>query len=90
MRTITLPWETWRSVITALREKALPYMVEHADHLEQQLEQHAPEQTRCVWASPMTCPTGASRSRQSPYEFRLGADGIVGGLRVDSIHVVGH
>ena len=42
MRTIELPWETWRAVIAALREKALPSMLEHADALEQQLEQHGP------------------------------------------------
>jgi hypothetical protein len=34
MRTITLPWETWRPVIDVLREKALPSMLEHADYLE--------------------------------------------------------
>jgi hypothetical protein len=44
MRTITLPWETWRVVIAALREKGLPYMLQHADHLEQQLEQHGPDE----------------------------------------------
>jgi len=40
MRTIELPWENWRAVITALREKALPYMLEHAVHIERLLEQH--------------------------------------------------
>jgi hypothetical protein len=44
MKTITLPWETWRAIIAVLREKALPYMLEHADALEQQLEQHPPDQ----------------------------------------------
>jgi hypothetical protein len=44
MRTITLSWETWRAVIATLREKALPYMLDHADRLEQQLEQHPPDQ----------------------------------------------
>jgi hypothetical protein len=44
MNTITLPWEDWRAVIAVLREKALPYMLEHADYLEQQLERHAPEE----------------------------------------------
>jgi hypothetical protein len=44
MRTITLPWETWRAVIAILRQKALPYMLEHADYLEQQLERHAPDE----------------------------------------------
>ena len=42
MRTIELPWETWRAVIAVLREKALPYMLEHASHIERQLEQHGP------------------------------------------------
>ena len=36
--------EDWQAVIGVLREKALPYMLEHADRLEQQLEQHAPDQ----------------------------------------------
>ena len=45
MRTIELPWENWRAVIAALREKALPYMLEHADHLERILEQHGPDET---------------------------------------------
>ena len=35
MRTIELSWETWRTVIAALRDKALPSMLEHADYLEQ-------------------------------------------------------
>jgi hypothetical protein len=42
--TIKLPWETWRAVIAALREKGLPYMLEHADSLEQQLERHGPDE----------------------------------------------
>ncbi len=42
VNTIELPWETWRAVIAALREKALPSMLEHADQLEQQLERHGP------------------------------------------------
>jgi hypothetical protein len=41
-RTIELPWETWRAIIAALREKALPYMLQHADHIERLLEQHGP------------------------------------------------
>jgi hypothetical protein len=45
MRTIELPWETWRDVIAVLREKALPYMLEHADYLEQQLERHGPDES---------------------------------------------
>ena len=44
MRTITLPWETWRTVIAVLRAKGLPSTLEHADQLERQLEQHAPDQ----------------------------------------------
>ena len=43
MRTITLPWEAWRAVITALREKGLPSMLEHADQPERQLEPHPPD-----------------------------------------------
>jgi hypothetical protein len=45
MKTIELPWETWRAVIAVLRAKGLPYMLEHADNLEQQLEQHGPEES---------------------------------------------
>ena len=44
MRAIELPWETWRAVIDALREKRLPYMLEHADHIERLLEQHGPDE----------------------------------------------
>ncbi len=43
MRTIELPWKTSCVMIPTLREKALPSMLEHADALEQQLDQHAPE-----------------------------------------------
>ena len=43
MNTIELPWETWRAIIAALREKGLPYMLAHADLLERQLEQHPPD-----------------------------------------------
>ena len=42
MNTITLPWETWRAVIAVLRESGLAYKRDHADLLEQQLEQHGP------------------------------------------------
>jgi hypothetical protein len=42
MRAIELPWETWRAIIAVLREKALPYMLRHADLLEQQLQRHGP------------------------------------------------
>jgi hypothetical protein len=46
MRTIELTWETWRAVIAVLHEKALPYMLEHANLIEEQLERHGPsEQT---------------------------------------------
>ncbi len=40
MWTIALPFETWRAVIETLRAKALPDMLEHASHLERQLDQH--------------------------------------------------
>ena len=40
MQAFELPWETWRAIIAVLREKALPYMLDHADALEQQLQQH--------------------------------------------------
>jgi hypothetical protein len=43
MRKITLPRVTWRAVIAALRAKGLPYVLEHADHLERQLDQHPPD-----------------------------------------------
>ena len=43
MRTIELSWETWRAIIAALYDTGLPYMREHAESLEQQLEQHAPD-----------------------------------------------
>jgi hypothetical protein len=42
MRSVELSWEDWRAVIAVLREKALPYMLVHADYLEQQLERHGP------------------------------------------------
>jgi hypothetical protein len=42
MNAIELPWETWRAIIAALRAKGLPYMLEHADYLERQLERHGP------------------------------------------------
>ena len=44
MNVIALSWEAWRAVITILRQKGLPYMLEHADYLERQLEQHGPEE----------------------------------------------
>jgi hypothetical protein len=42
LRTITRPWEDWRAVIAVLRQKGIPYMLDHADHLERLLEQHGP------------------------------------------------
>ena len=44
MNTTTLPWEDWRAIIAVLREKGLDYMLEHADRLEQMLEQHGPDE----------------------------------------------
>ena len=43
MVVIELSWEDWRRVIDALREKGLPYMRDHADSIERQLDQHAPD-----------------------------------------------
>jgi hypothetical protein len=40
VKTIELPWETWRAIIAALREKGLPSMLDHADYLEQ----HGPDE----------------------------------------------
>jgi hypothetical protein len=42
MNAVALSWDDWRAVIAVLREKALPYMLEHADHIERLLEQHGP------------------------------------------------
>jgi hypothetical protein len=44
MRTIELSWETWRAVIAVLREKAVPYMPEHANLIKEQLERHGPDE----------------------------------------------
>jgi hypothetical protein len=44
MNRITLSWEDWRAVIAVLREKQLPYMREHADHIERLLERHGPDE----------------------------------------------
>jgi hypothetical protein len=41
---ITLPWERWRAVTGVLRKKGLPNLVEHADHIERLLDQHAPDE----------------------------------------------
>jgi hypothetical protein len=43
MNPITLSWETWRAVIAVLRAKPIPYMREHADHIERLLERHGPD-----------------------------------------------
>jgi hypothetical protein len=42
---ITRSWEDWRAVITVLREKALPSMLEHANVIEEQLERHGPDES---------------------------------------------
>jgi hypothetical protein len=42
-RSITLLLEMWRAVMAALRAHALPYVLDHADHIRGLLEQHAPE-----------------------------------------------
>jgi hypothetical protein len=44
LRKVELSWEDWRAVIAVLRAKALPYMLEHADHIERLLEQHGPDE----------------------------------------------
>jgi hypothetical protein len=44
MNVITLSWETWRAVITVLRAKALPAMLEHVNVIEEQLERHGPDE----------------------------------------------
>ncbi len=44
MRTITPPWETWRTIIAVLRAKGLPSMRDQADRLEQQRERHGPDE----------------------------------------------
>lgn len=43
MNVVELPFETWRAVIDVLRAKGLPYMLEHADHLERLVDQHPPD-----------------------------------------------
>ena len=45
MRRVVLSWEDWRAIIAVLRQKALPYMLEHANHIERLLEQHGPDQS---------------------------------------------
>ena len=44
MRRVELTWEDWRAVIAVPRAKALPSMLQHADHLERVLEQHGPDE----------------------------------------------
>jgi hypothetical protein len=44
MTTITLSWDDWRAVNAVLREKGLPYMLEHANVIEEQLERHGPDE----------------------------------------------
>ena len=44
MNRITLSWEDWRAVIAVLRTKELPYVREHADHIERLLERHGPDE----------------------------------------------
>jgi len=44
MNTITLSWEDWRAVIDVLRANGLPYKRDHANLLEQKLEQHGPDE----------------------------------------------
>jgi hypothetical protein len=44
MRMIALSWGTRRAIIAALREKAVPYMLEHANVIEEQLERHGPDE----------------------------------------------
>ena len=44
MTRTTLPFETWRTVIDTLRANGRPHMLDHADILKQQLDQHAPDE----------------------------------------------
>ena len=45
MNPIKLSWEDWRAVIAMMRAHGLPYELEHAEHIEHLLEQHAPAET---------------------------------------------
>jgi len=45
MRTGALSWEDWRADIGLLRAQGLAYKVEHADYLEQHLEQRPRDQS---------------------------------------------
>jgi len=42
MNPIKLSWEDGRAIIDVLRAKGLPAMLQHSDHLERLLDQHAP------------------------------------------------
>lgn len=42
MREASHAWAIWRTMIRLLRTKGLPYMREHADRLERDLETHGP------------------------------------------------
>jgi hypothetical protein len=44
MNRITLSREDWRAIIDVLRAKPLPYMRDHADHIERLLERHGPDE----------------------------------------------
>jgi hypothetical protein len=44
LRSTLRPEDTTIKVIAVLRAMGLPYKMEHADHLEQQLEQHGPDE----------------------------------------------
>ena len=44
MTTIELSWEDRRAIIAVPREKALPSMLEHPNHLERQLKLHPPDE----------------------------------------------
>ena len=41
---VDLTWEEWRAVIDLLRAKGLAYMLDHANRIERQLDQHAPDE----------------------------------------------
>jgi hypothetical protein len=46
MWTLTLPRETWPRIIDALRAKGLPYVVAHADVLQQRVDQAPADRDR--------------------------------------------
>src|SRR5829696_107033 len=49
MNTIAQPREAWRAIIAVRLEKALPSIVEHANHVERQRAHHAPDEaTVCL------------------------------------------